>query len=368
MRSTEWFYAIDEQQQGPVPFQHLKKLASQGLLGENDLIWHSGLDEWIQVSEQPGLMTRKKGRSKTPSGTSEHTEASADSQTLLWSGLLNQFRNSYTAPKLKGYLRLLASTGGGAILATTLLIALIYLILAIKTNTFYPILWGLAQVLLVSSLRFAALRSLHSGEQLIFNTPQQINSLALLNSVAVLMLTAGTLGPVLLLVTSMEAVHLYEQVPLVMGAIGLAFVYVAGAVAVLRPDGFNISDVPGSHAGREGVSVVLFLLKLQVRQSSFIFAACGVLACISFGWAAYLLAVSRGSTFFDRSTLLDPLTLSLIGSGTLSILAANIVPILSYLMFAVGSIFPTACEVVFQIPTMTVVNQSPGAVSESFDA
>jgi len=368
IRSIEWFYAVGEQQQGPVTFQHLKKMASQGTLTEKDLIWHSGLDEWIPAGDQPGLISETKFRPKAARNRHGSTEALADSQTFLWSALLQQFRDLITVTQLKRSLHMLASIGGGSMLATIVLIFIFFLMLAIKTNTFRPALLGAGLILLTSALRFVAMHSLHAGEQLIFNTPQQFNSLSFLKAIAVLLLTAGVLFSSLLLVTSVQVTHTAEKIPLVMGASGLLFVYVAGAIFILQPEGMNISIVPGSHAGREGIAILSFLLKLQVRQSSFLFAACAVLACASFGWAAYLLAVDREQPLLADGILLDPTLLSLIAFGLMSILAGGLVPLCAYLALAVGSILPEVCESIFRMTSSTAANQSARSVSENVDA
>lgn len=51
-----WFYARDELQSGPFPFSEIKRLAEQGALYPDDLVWCNGMPEWIEAASVPGLL------------------------------------------------------------------------------------------------------------------------------------------------------------------------------------------------------------------------------------------------------------------------------------------------------------------------
>ena len=53
--ATQWYYAIDGSQQGPVSPKELKKLAERGELKPDDLVWKEGMAEWVAVSQVKGL-------------------------------------------------------------------------------------------------------------------------------------------------------------------------------------------------------------------------------------------------------------------------------------------------------------------------
>ena len=53
---TEWYYAKDGQQNGPVTFDDLKHLAaSGGLSAQKDMVWKSSMPDWLPSGEIQGL-------------------------------------------------------------------------------------------------------------------------------------------------------------------------------------------------------------------------------------------------------------------------------------------------------------------------
>ncbi len=53
--AAEWFYTTNKQQMGPVSWEELRELASNGILKPNDMIWSEGMEEWIKAVKQRGL-------------------------------------------------------------------------------------------------------------------------------------------------------------------------------------------------------------------------------------------------------------------------------------------------------------------------
>lgn len=58
--ATEWYYALDGQQLGPISAETLKGMADQGQLQPTDLVWNESLPEWVAASRIPGLFPRQK--------------------------------------------------------------------------------------------------------------------------------------------------------------------------------------------------------------------------------------------------------------------------------------------------------------------
>jgi uncharacterized RDD family membrane protein YckC len=54
-QSTEWHYAIGNQQHGPVPFQTLWSMATSGQLTSDNLVWREGMADWIPATQVPEL-------------------------------------------------------------------------------------------------------------------------------------------------------------------------------------------------------------------------------------------------------------------------------------------------------------------------
>lgn len=49
-RSSNWYYAKDDQQQGPVSEADLKRRLASGLLGAETLVWRDGMEKWAAAS------------------------------------------------------------------------------------------------------------------------------------------------------------------------------------------------------------------------------------------------------------------------------------------------------------------------------
>jgi hypothetical protein len=52
---ADWFYSKGGQQQGPVNSADLKKLAREGQIQPDDLVWQEGMAEWAKASRVKGL-------------------------------------------------------------------------------------------------------------------------------------------------------------------------------------------------------------------------------------------------------------------------------------------------------------------------
>lgn len=354
-QAVEWYYATGEEQQGPVSYKQLKKLVAQGLLTGDDLIWHSGLDEWIPVRNQPGLISKNSLRTVSARNKHGSGESAADSQTLLWSALLRQLREAMTVAQLRKFLNSLVSIGGGAMLIAIALIFVYSLTLAIRTNTIWPAITGIGMMLFASALRFAGLHSLQAGEDLIFTSPQQFSSLSFVKIIAVLLLTIGVIFSSFLFIGSIELAEVAEKIPLMMAASGLLFVFVIGASFILQPEGMNISLTRGSRAGNEGIAILSFVMKLLMRLNTFVFVSSAILACASYGSAAYLVAFERENPTLVGELILDPLLISLTSSGAISLITAGIAPLTAYVLFAMMSIVIDICQSVLQLPTSSSI-------------
>src|SRR5438477_581880 len=55
MDDVLWYYAVDGQRQGPVPFDQLRRLAASGQLTPGDLVWTQGMADWQPAGSIPSL-------------------------------------------------------------------------------------------------------------------------------------------------------------------------------------------------------------------------------------------------------------------------------------------------------------------------
>ena len=66
MSEGEWFYVVDGQQQGPVPFEELRSRAVRGDLERPHLVWKDGMADWQPAGSVEGLFS---GVEQPPSPT-----------------------------------------------------------------------------------------------------------------------------------------------------------------------------------------------------------------------------------------------------------------------------------------------------------
>jgi hypothetical protein len=55
MPEAAWYYALNDQRQGPVAFEHLRQLAITGQITPTDLVWCEGMADWQPAHTIAGL-------------------------------------------------------------------------------------------------------------------------------------------------------------------------------------------------------------------------------------------------------------------------------------------------------------------------
>ena len=64
--ATEWYYASDGQQHGPVTSAELRRMAGAGQLRRDDLLWKEGMPEWIIANDIQNLFSSAVSPSVVP--------------------------------------------------------------------------------------------------------------------------------------------------------------------------------------------------------------------------------------------------------------------------------------------------------------
>ena len=52
---NDWYFAQNDERQGPIPFDRLESMAKEGWLRPDDLVWKPGLPAWTPAKKVPGL-------------------------------------------------------------------------------------------------------------------------------------------------------------------------------------------------------------------------------------------------------------------------------------------------------------------------
>ncbi len=71
MPETDWYYAVDDQEKGPVSSAELKELAASGKLRPDDLVWRDGMDDWSPASGVRGLKFKEPDAPPVPTSPGE---------------------------------------------------------------------------------------------------------------------------------------------------------------------------------------------------------------------------------------------------------------------------------------------------------
>ena len=73
--ASEWYYAKNGQQYGPISSREMKQLASQGTIQAGDVVWKDGMPEWRPADEIKGLIPEQEQLPElTPVDESESRE------------------------------------------------------------------------------------------------------------------------------------------------------------------------------------------------------------------------------------------------------------------------------------------------------
>lgn len=66
MSGSRWYFAIDDQRQGPVSSTELRRLVLGRKLKRTDLVWKEGMSDWVEAGTIPGLFSAPSKAAKPP--------------------------------------------------------------------------------------------------------------------------------------------------------------------------------------------------------------------------------------------------------------------------------------------------------------
>lgn len=55
MSENQWYYAVGDQHQGPVPWEQLQQMSRDGHLSPEQFVWREGMDQWAAAATVEGL-------------------------------------------------------------------------------------------------------------------------------------------------------------------------------------------------------------------------------------------------------------------------------------------------------------------------
>ncbi|WP_437206318.1 GYF domain-containing protein [Planctomicrobium sp. SH664] len=294
-----WFYSRDGVQDGPVTLKRLRKLAREGTLKPDDLIWRDGMSEWVAAADEESLTF---GTSK--SGVVRDAGQSTG-QTPIWDALLGAVREMFQADSLERFYVTFLKIGGISMTVVALIWAVFSVIVAIKLDSLESLLWGAIGVAGIATAKYVAVQLAMASDELIKSTPNTLSSVRFLSTVAArCLLVAFSLSAIGFFYVSKFSAGILnwntidERWFIIAFAIQFPLSALFTAVSALQPGSLNISIQPGARAGYEGIAVRFFNLKLFARFAAFWFGTGAVLGVVAILWG--LVQINRGETYIAR--------------------------------------------------------------------
>ena len=292
MASVEWFYAKSNKQYGPVSASDLKRLAQSGELGSGDLVWREGLGEWMPARKVKGLFdddappaakavpaakaaraSAKAARASPQAAPVESTpptfekspaafaRAREGTSRHLFDFGLELARASFTARFVDSTSKIFTLCGHYGLYLAMLVLFGFSLLLGVKTNRLNTILVGIAGVVILFVLQYAASRFSGALERLNRTTTGKMSSPAFLDCYALLHVIGGVVVLLGLTVMAVQTGILSLVLPAIVSFILCQYV----AVIALNPETLNLTIAPDTGAGEEAIGVLSFFVKLGLR-------------------------------------------------------------------------------------------------------
>jgi hypothetical protein len=340
MAPAEWYYAKDNQQQGPVASADLKRLSLAGQLGPEDLVWREGLTDWIPARKVKGLFdpgTKTPSEAIAPESFTPEPPAPAPEsrepdfaqpfptdpvpespavavEPVLHAVperpsrhpldmLLDALRQVFTASFVESTVRLFALCGQYGLYAGMLLVLSTAIVLGWKTKSATEVAAGITIVLILAVLQYGAPRLLAALTRLDQGSSGRVNTTVVPDCFALLFLVLGVTLLVTMTIWSIQSKDYWGVLPAVASFILCEFV----ALVALNHAALGVTATPSVRAGEESIGVLTFLLKTGLKVTPVGFGA-GIMAT-SIGLAGSLCVIA----FQDDSPTSSGQILSLSG-------------------------------------------------------
>lgn len=280
MTAIQWYYARGDQQCGPVSSSELKRLAEQGQLPPETLVWREGMKEWIPARSVRGLFEGEAALAKasplpgappappvrTPLAAFERSPAAFQraregKPSHLFDFLLASARRGFTPQFVESAVRLFAWLGHYGLYGAMALVLAYDVTMAVQTKQVYPAVLALVEVVGLAVLQYAASRFLAASERLNRASAAKLGSTAVPDCTAIFFALAGVAVLIAVTILAIYGKSLWSISTAVAGFIACEYL----AVAALNPETLNLSIASEVNADEEFLGVFSFVLKLLLR-------------------------------------------------------------------------------------------------------
>jgi hypothetical protein len=378
--AQEWYYARDNEPQGPISAAELRRLAGAGQLRPDDLVWHEGLTEWSAARNVRGLFeeeNKSAGESSTGPAAgsvaqdSPSTAAIAAPQPVaavttappagavaappvrhFLDGLLDGLRRRFDAARIEKTAKVFWACGLFGLFFGMAAVAVLESILALIDPTErwpHHLLWAVQSILSLAVLQYAATRCSDGMKRLFRPGVGALASSVLPDCFALLSALTG-------ITVFLWAMAVFPHFPsLVLGLGALATFGYLAAVA-LHPAAIGVSIVPEVAAGEEAIGILSFLLRALLRAVPVAFGVGVVFGALMIAYVCGLglwfsggpKAAGAGAQAAE-SVLSGILRTASLARGVL--LYTAVLPLAAYMVFLLGSLVLGLWHAVLNLPT-----------------
>lgn len=373
MSPVDWYYARGNKQMGPVAAAELKRLAAEGEITPESLVWREGLTEWTAARNVRGLFEEESKPTVAEQPEAKPTAWADEAETAAEPGpakkrravrrhkharhlvdmLLDSFRTAPTRSALESGTSPASESINARFIETTaasfrdcglygLLVALLVAaaftaLTAVKVGSLANLLADLMLLLLLAALQYIAGKFCGVLDRLGRATTNTLSSTALPDAFALLCFVTG----LAVLFGSVPAATQDTMYSIILLGIAGFVVFVFMGFVALNPSTTNIliaadeSQPPSD----EALGVFSFLLKVVLRSTPVAFGAGVIAGLLILGYATY-------------EGLSDDLPAALLTAATAraTLISSAALPLIVYLLFLLHWLLLDLCRTVLRLP------------------
>jgi hypothetical protein len=227
--------------------------------------------------------------------------------------------------------------GHWALIASAALGIVFSLIVAFRLNSFYAFLYGLAWILIVFVVQYTAHKFSKAGEMLIKNNPSSMSSKAFLDCLGFLTMIGGVIFFILGIIRVAQGGHISF---LFMGLGGFVLLEFFTIIA-FNPKLITKVISKTTSAGQEAIGIIVFFIKGFMKLVPVIFGV-GVVVGFVLLFIDFLGVFGSGfrvAASWERAS-----------TTSLKIIAAGLLPFLSYLLFVLYYLAIDVIRAILAVP------------------
>lgn len=321
MNSAQWYYAQGDKQIGPVTSAQIRQLAGAGVLGQEDLVWREGMEEWIPAQGIKGLFKTESQTAGTFSnGPSAATEAKipemaslppvmetametamepSDSdkparapREHLVDRLLSFVRSQLNAPFVESAARLFTLCGHYGLYVAMVVYFTLAISVGIKHRDANSIQLACGAVLILAALQYVAGRLWETLDRVRRTSAASIASTALPDCLAALCMAAGVIT---LLSQAFSAIGT-DKYWLLLSGLPAFILFQYLAVLALNPGSLSVTIAADIGARDEAIGILVLMLKAGLRLVPVVFCIGIVVGILHLFYAGYQAVSASVST------------------------------------------------------------------------